>query len=42
MINTIHTEKALIKFHGSNRLGGNAIADIMTYGKRAGEVAANK
>ena len=28
--------------HGSNRLGGNAIADIMTYGKRAGEVAATK
>ncbi|MDO4548038.1 MAG: flavocytochrome c [Clostridia bacterium] len=26
--------------HGSNRLGGNAIADCMTYGKRAGEVAA--
>ena len=28
--------------HGSNRLGGNAIADIMTYGKKAGEVAASK
>ena len=28
--------------HGSNRLGGNAIADIMTFGKRAGEVAASK
>ena len=26
--------------HGSNRLGGNAIADIMTYGKKAGEQAA--
>ena len=26
--------------HGSNRLGGNAIADIMTYGRKAGEVAA--
>ena len=28
--------------HGSNRLGGNAIADIMTYGRRAGEVAAKR
>ena len=29
--------------HGSNRLGGNAIADCMTYGRRAGaEAAANK
>ena len=26
--------------HGSNRLGGNAIADIMTYGRKAGEMAA--
>lgn len=26
--------------HGSNRLGGNAIADCMTYGKKAGELAA--
>ena len=26
--------------HGSNRLGGNAIADIMTYGRKAGETAA--
>ena len=26
--------------HGSNRLGGNAIADCMTYGKLAGEMAA--
>lgn len=26
--------------HGSNRLGGNAIADIMTFGRKAGEVAA--
>ena len=26
--------------HGSNRLGGNAIADCMTYGKKAGESAA--
>ena len=29
--------------HGSNRLGGNAIADCMTYGKLAGQnAAANK
>jgi len=29
--------------HGSNRLGGNAIADCMTFGKLAGEkAAANK
>ena len=28
--------------HAGNRLGGNAIADIMTYGKKAGEVAASK
>ena len=27
--------------HGSNRLGGNAIADCMTYGKLAGEMAAS-
>ncbi|MBQ7535425.1 MAG: flavocytochrome c [Stomatobaculum sp.] len=27
--------------HGSNRLGGNAIADIMTFGKKAGEMAAS-
>lgn len=27
--------------HGSNRLGGNAIADCMTFGKKAGEMAAN-
>ena len=26
--------------HGSNRLGGNAIADIMTFGRKAGEKAA--
>lgn len=26
--------------HGSNRLGGNAIADCMTYGRKAGEFAA--
>ena len=26
--------------HGSNRLGGNAIADCMTFGKLAGEMAA--
>lgn len=26
--------------HGSNRLGGNAIADCMTYGRKAGEMAA--
>ncbi len=25
--------------HGANRLGGNAVADAMVYGKRAGEVA---
>ena len=27
--------------HGSNRLGGNAIADVMTFGQRAGEAAAD-
>ncbi len=26
--------------HGSNRLGGNAIADVMTFGRKAGEMAA--
>ena len=26
--------------HGSNRLGGNAIADCMTYGMKAGKMAA--
>ena len=27
--------------HGSNRLGGNAIADVMVYGRTAGTNAAN-
>lgn len=27
--------------HGANRLGGNAIADCMTYGRLAGQMAAN-
>ena len=27
--------------HGANRLGGNALADIMTDGRRAGAVAAS-
>ena len=26
--------------HGSNRLGGNAIADVMTFGRTAGANAA--
>ena len=26
--------------HGQNRLGGNAIADLMTFGRKAGEMAA--
>lgn len=26
--------------HGANRLGGNAIADIFTFGRQAGKVAA--
>ncbi|MCI6530587.1 MAG: flavocytochrome c [Mesosutterella sp.] len=28
--------------HGANRLGGNAIADVYTFGKKAGESAAKK
>jgi len=28
--------------HGTNRLGGNAIADIFTFGRIAGNSAANQ
>ncbi|WP_283207054.1 FAD-binding protein [Mesosutterella porci] len=28
--------------HGANRLGGNAIADVYTFGKKEGESAAKK
>jgi fumarate reductase flavoprotein subunit len=28
--------------HGSNRIGGNAIADIFTFGRIAGEGAASE
>ena len=28
--------------HGSNRLGGNAIADCMVFGKTAGKTAASR
>ena len=28
--------------HGSNRLGGNAIADVFTFGRQAGASAAKK
>ena len=26
--------------HGSNRLGGNSLSDLLVFGKRAGEAAA--
>ena len=27
--------------HGANRLGGNSLSDLLVFGKRAGEYAAN-
>ena len=36
-----NTVKSTDGVHGANRLGGNAVADIIVFGRIAGETAAN-